>query len=139
MGFWRGQSGCLHLYPSSLRSPMSYHHRIRWHYRPSAFPPFDSRFGSKAAVPPKRNPNQESTRSARPKSSCISPIRFTASYLQPTHSFKAFLASECPHRDVAEEFASDQMLHLHPQRRVAPLHVTHPRTLEHLPRSGETL
>src|SRR5262245_9106942 len=57
----------------------------------------------------------------------------------PTHSFNEFLASECPHRGVAEEFASGQMLHLHPKRRMAPLHVIHPRTLEHLPRSGETL
>ena len=94
MGFWRGQFGCLHLYPSSLSSQPSHHHRIRWPYRSSASPPFGSRFGSKVAVPQKRGRNQQSIRSARLKFSCISPIylshsRVTKSLAPLTHSLNA--------------------------------------------------
>jgi len=102
MGFWRGQFGCLHLYPSSLSSQPSYHHRIRWPYRSSASPPFGSRFGSKVAVPQKRGRNQQSIRSARLKFSCISPIylshsRVTKSLAPLTHSLNAPMkASERP-------------------------------------------
>src|SRR5262249_39080464 len=50
MGFWRGQSGCLHLYPSSLSSLPRYYHHIHWRCRSTASLPFGSRLGSKAAV-----------------------------------------------------------------------------------------
>src|SRR5262245_57212595 len=42
MGFWRGQSGYLHLYPSSLSSLPRYYHHIRWRCRSTASLPWQS-------------------------------------------------------------------------------------------------